>query len=90
MRHQAAPSTEQNAAAEIRDACLAWMDEHAKTCDTQGCLEPVGLIAYLVHCLGMSDEQLRHLPAAIVRYDMECRGCGSGRDGSGRDREGPA
>jgi len=71
VQPQQAPTAEY-----IRDAALAWLDAHRAECpNPKTCTEPLNLLAFIAHCLGVRQEKIGWLQAEVARYEAECEGC---------------
>ncbi len=61
----------------IRDALLGWMDKHRQGCGDEPRHEPLNLIGYLSHCLGVRAEtkNAKAWLEAVAFHEKYCEGC---------------
>ena len=63
----------------IRDLAIAVIKSHEAVCDDPECTERGNMLAWLAHCIGATERDLRALPKLLVMYDTHCKGCPSDR-----------
>ncbi len=63
-------------AEEIRDALLNWLEIHSSHCpDPENCHEPINILAYLAHSLGMRADSGPSWLKFLREYERTCEGC---------------
>lgn len=69
-------SEETMTAEEIRDECLAWLKIHRQECEGP-CFEPIGLLAFLGHCMGLkaTEHNLAILCREMIVVENRCPDC---------------
>lgn len=84
MQNENCNSDRRTRVEQARDLILADLDEHDRDCPRRStgewCPEKANALAYLAHCLGVTQRDLAELPRLLLSYDLACKGCGSVRD----------
>jgi len=54
------------------DLLREYVVEHRRKCRNPECAEVGNLLAWLAHCLGATERDVRKFPSYLVDYDVQC------------------
>lgn len=60
----------------IRTELIGHVERHKAVCKDPNCADVGNLLAYLAHCLGASDRDMREMQRIFLMYETECKNSG--------------
>lgn len=65
----------------IKEQIDGWVARHREHCVDDGCVEPLGLMAWLLHCYGAhaEGEKMTVLLMMLREYERDCPACQQGK-----------
>jgi hypothetical protein len=67
---------ERVAMAAIRDELTSIVEEHRRECSNPHCVGVANMLAFLAHCTGLTQAELRAFPRLVFEYELHCRQAG--------------
>lgn len=68
-------NNDQDLTNEILQKMTEWMERHKAVCSDPKCCEPLGVIGWLSHRLGVKLTNMPELADIIEWYERNCQGC---------------
>lgn len=59
----------------VRTGLIGWMTAHQRECGHPDCAEPVNVLAFLAHAVGLKDSQVEEFRKRLDDYNRHCPNC---------------